>query len=172
MRSLLRIMAKAGCGIDDRHAGPEGQALQVAALPYMFDPIGEPRFLLITSRTSARWIIPKGWPVKGLTLPESAAREAYEEAGVRGVVGEGELGRFAVAKKSIADPAEPPRPVIVFPLLVGTRRSRWPERAQRRRQWMSREEALAAVASPDLARIIADFVPDRAMARPPPAATG
>jgi 8-oxo-dGTP pyrophosphatase MutT (NUDIX family) len=152
-------MAKIGCGIDDRHAGPGGDALQVAALPFALDPVGELRFLLITSRNSGRWIIPKGWPVKGLTLPESAAKEAYEEAGVRGTVEPAELGRFVVTKRSSRDRADLPRPVVVFPLLVANDDSRWPERAQRRRRWVSREEALAAVSSPDVARIIADFVP-------------
>jgi 8-oxo-dGTP pyrophosphatase MutT (NUDIX family) len=151
---LFRLFAKAGCGIDDRTAGDGGQPLQVAALPFELEESGAPRFLLITSRSSGRWIIPKGWPVRGLTLAESAAREAYEEAGVRGVAGDPELGRVIAGGK-------PGRnrggwPVIVYPLHVRSVLPRWPEQAQRRRLWLPRDEAAVAIGDSDLGRLIAD----------------
>jgi 8-oxo-dGTP pyrophosphatase MutT (NUDIX family) len=60
--------------------------VQYGALPYRFTKSGAPEILLVTTRQTKRWIIPKGWPIKGLKPAKSAAREAYEEAGVRGSV--------------------------------------------------------------------------------------
>ena len=54
--------------------------------------------LLVTTRQMRRWIIPKGWPIKGLNPPWSAAREAYEEAGIRGTVGAKSIGVFSYEK--------------------------------------------------------------------------
>jgi ADP-ribose pyrophosphatase YjhB (NUDIX family) len=61
--------------------------IQYAALPYRFTPDAALEILLVTTRRSKRWIIPKGWPIKGLRPAKSAAREAFEEAGVRGKIG-------------------------------------------------------------------------------------
>ena len=58
--------------------------VQYGALPYRFTHDAELEILLLTTRQSKRWIIPKGWPIKGLRPAKSAAREAFEEAGVRG----------------------------------------------------------------------------------------
>jgi len=150
---LFRLLALAGCGIDDRAAGAGGQPLQVAALPFELDGAGEPRMLLITSRSSGRWIIPKGWPVRGLSLAESAAREAYEEAGVRGVAGDTEMARLTAS-------AKPGRgvggwPVIVYPLQIRTILPHWPEQAQRRRRWATLAEAADAIGDSELGRMIA-----------------
>jgi 8-oxo-dGTP pyrophosphatase MutT (NUDIX family) len=150
VRPLFRLLAKSGCGIDDRAAGAGGQPLQVAAMPFELDASGVPRFLLITSRSSGRWIIPKGWPVRGLTLPESAAREAYEEAGVRGSAGLNELGRLTAGAKT----GRPGWPVIVYPLLVQTVLPRWPEQAQRRRRWITRAEIADTISDGDLGQMM------------------
>ncbi|MEN9850080.1 MAG: hypothetical protein RL128_243, partial [Pseudomonadota bacterium] len=45
---------------------------------------GKVEVLLITSRDTGRWVIPKGWPIDGLAPAQTAAREAWEEAGVEG----------------------------------------------------------------------------------------
>ena len=47
------------------------ESLQFAALPYQIDRQGTVRILLVTSRETGRWIIPKGWPMKG-KLPHEA----------------------------------------------------------------------------------------------------
>ena len=70
---------------------PRGQS---AALPWRFGSDGEGEVLLITSRETRRWVIPKGWPMKGLKSPECAAREAYEEAGLEGEIRKKKLGVF------------------------------------------------------------------------------
>ena len=68
--------------------------LQYGALPYRFTPTAALEILLVTTRRSKRWIIPKGWPIKGLRPAKSAAREAFEEAGVRGKIGTKSVGLF------------------------------------------------------------------------------
>ena len=55
-------------------------------------------FLLITSRGTGRWIIPKGWPMPGRTLAQAALREAYEEAGIRGIVETSSIGSYQYYK--------------------------------------------------------------------------
>ena len=71
--------------------------VQYGALPYRFTPDAA-LDLLVTTRQSRQWIIPKGWPIKGLRPAKSAAREAFEEAGVRGRVGGKSIGFFAYNK--------------------------------------------------------------------------
>jgi 8-oxo-dGTP pyrophosphatase MutT (NUDIX family) len=156
-RHLLNLVAGTRWGRDDRRAGPGGTPLQVAALPYRVDAENGVEILLVTSRTSRRWIIPKGWPVKGLSLAKSAAREAYEEAGVRGDVGQESIGHLQSARSRGA--ATHPRTVMIFPLRVSVTLDRWPESAQRRRLWLPQCEAVAKVDGGALKHILADFTP-------------
>ncbi|MGL4294307.1 MAG: NUDIX hydrolase, partial [Aestuariivirga sp.] len=67
------------------------KARQFAALPWRDAGHGI-EVLLISSRGTGRWVIPKGWPIKGFAPHASAAREAFEEAGVGGIIGKGALG--------------------------------------------------------------------------------
>ena len=127
--------------------------LQVAALPYRRRRDGTLEVLLVTSRGTGSWILPKGWPMAGKTLAEAAAQEAYEEAGVRGSASADEIGRFAHSKSQLL--AEPLHcEVAVFPMAVEQELAVWPERRQRTRTWFAVEEAAAAVKSPALAHII------------------
>src|SRR5262245_43345878 len=59
---------------------------QIAALPVRHNGDGSAAILLITSRKTRRWVIPKGWPIKGTSHPDSAAIEAWEEAGIKGKI--------------------------------------------------------------------------------------
>ena len=90
--------------------------VQYGALPYRFTPGAALEILLVTSRESKRWIIPKGWPIKGLRPAKSAAREAFEEAGVSGRIGMKSIGLFTYDK--ILDDGCIGCEVQVFPLLV------------------------------------------------------
>jgi ADP-ribose pyrophosphatase YjhB (NUDIX family) len=72
--------------------------VQYGTLPYRFTPDAALEILLVTTRQSKQWIIPKGWPIKGLRPAKSAAREAFEEAGVRGRVGGKSIGLFRYDK--------------------------------------------------------------------------
>lgn len=113
--------------------------------------------LLVTTRQTRRWIIPKGWPIKGLKPPKSAAREAFEEAGVRGKVGSKSLGVFAYDKLLDSDGIAVRCEVRVFPLLVKRQSENWPEAKQRRVQWVEPSKAVALIKEPELRAIVASF---------------
>jgi 8-oxo-dGTP pyrophosphatase MutT (NUDIX family) len=117
----------------------EKARLQVAALPLRFSDDGTAEVLLVTTRTTKRWTIPKGWPVKGLKAHEAAAREAEEEAGVRGKMRKKSIGKYLYWKR-MADDAVLCR-VKVFELIVEQRLEDWPERDERRQQWFRLSDA-------------------------------
>lgn len=137
---------------------------QYGVLAYKMADDGDPRFLLITSRSTKRWVIPRGNPIRRLSPWQSAVQEAYEEAGVSGYVSPEEIGTYHYEKwrrKRPNDHAE----VHVFPLCVTEQSSHFPERHQRTRRWFTREEAIEAVDEDSLKSLIRDFVP-------PPVSTG
>lgn len=114
--------------------------------------------LLITSRDTGRWIIPKGWPMPGLAPEAAAAQEAWEEAGVAGAMDPVCLGRYGYQKIMGAE-AQVPCAVAVYSLQVLHLADAFPEVLERRRQWFAQDEAAALVLEPDLGRLIATFVP-------------
>lgn len=118
------------------------------------------QILLITSRRTRRWIIPKGWPMGGITPGEAAAQEAWEEAGVKGDIDQRPLGLFSYIKE-IEDKDDLPCVAMVYGVRVKSLAKDYPEADQRKRQWMSRKKAAAAVDSPELSRILRDFDPRR-----------
>lgn len=128
--------------------------LQLAALPYRIVD-GEIRLLLVTSRETGRWVIPKGWPIAGKKPHRSAAREALEEAGVEGHVGKAPLGAFEYWKRLTGSFVL--CTVRVYPLQVETQRPDWREKGQRELRWVSPAEAAELVDEPGLAAIILDF---------------
>ena len=140
-------------GSDNHGAGVEGTPLQVAALPYRSHARGRD-ILLITSRRSGRWILPKGWPHHGTSLAQSAAREAYEEAGIHGTIWQHEIGRF-ITTKAMQD-GSVSYPVAVFALKVEVELEVWPECADRRRQWFALAEASGIIA-PDQRDMVEAF---------------
>ena len=133
---------------------PRSGRLQVAALPYRRLDDGSVEVLLVTTRGTGRWIVPKGWPMPGKSHSEAAAQEAYEEAGVRGPAATAELGRFQHEKTRFPSTTISCT-VAVFPMAVERELTRWPERGQRTRRWFTLDDAAHAVKSPDLAGIIA-----------------
>eukprot|EP01037_Dinobryon_pediforme_P043882 gene43882-55248_t len=72
---------------------------QVAALPVIKTATGETRVVLMTSRETRRWVIPKGWPITGLKNHEAAAREAFEEVGLVGAIGKKPIGSYQYFKR-------------------------------------------------------------------------
>jgi 8-oxo-dGTP pyrophosphatase MutT (NUDIX family) len=125
---------------------------QVAALPYRKHGKGVD-VLLVTSRETKRWIIPKGWPMKGKKDWNAAAMEAFEEAGVEGRIGKKSLGSYSYDKRTksgITMPCE----VIVYPLDVVAILGDWPEKQERRRKWFPAEEAAKHVDEEGLKAII------------------
>lgn len=117
---------------------------------------GTPEILLITSRDTGRWVVPKGWPVNGRSPHGSAAVEAWEEAGVEGRVEAESLGTFTYPK--LYPDADPQVCMVkVFSLRVEKLASHYPEYRQRRRKWFSAEKAARKVAEPELRALIRDF---------------
>ena len=109
--------------------------------------------LLITSRDTGRWVIPKGWPMEGLSEAEAASIEAWEEAGVRGDIAPESLGSFDYDKVLSATKAIPCT-VTVFGLRVAALHTDFPERKQRRRKWFAAEKAARKVAEPELRQLL------------------
>lgn len=109
--------------------------------------------LLITSRGTGRWVIPKGWPMEGRSLSGAAAQEAWEEAGVRGDISEQELGRYDYDKDQDEGFAIPVQ-VRVFRLKVLQMQDRFPEHDQRQREWFSPTDAAGLVSEPGLKRLL------------------
>ena len=114
--------------------------------------------LLITSRETRRWVVPKGWPMPGLTPVEAAEREAWEEAGVRGRISTRCLGIYSYTK--VLDTGHGlPCVVALFPLKVLVLEKTFPERRERQRKWFSPEAAAARVEEPELAGLLRAFDP-------------
>ena len=129
------------------------------------------KVLLVTSRDTGRWVIPKGWLIDGLTAQGSAAREAWEEAGVEGMVAEEPAGLYSYDKVVPAALAIPCI-VSVFPLQVTRLRTRYPEGRQRQRKWFTPAKAARKVAEPGLRLILEQFRPLAAGALPAAAPPG
>jgi 8-oxo-dGTP pyrophosphatase MutT (NUDIX family) len=153
----LTIRKAAGAALRFRRPGDK-LPIQVAALPWRRGLDGAVEVLLVTTRGTGQWMVPKGWPMPGKSWADAAAQEAWEEAGVKGKAGASELGRFRHDKTGLLRPLR--CEVAVFPLAVDQEYERWPERGQRRRSWFAPVEAGRAVRSAGLAAIIAgaDFV--------------
>ena len=129
-------------------------ARQVAALAWRLAETGVD-VLLVTSRISGRWLLPKGWPMQDLTAAQSAAQEAFEEAGVRGEAVEQPIGCYRY-DKVLKDGSVLPCHVDVFAIHTGGLLDDWPEKMQRQRRWYSAPAAAKMVTEPDLARFLRD----------------
>lgn len=120
---------------------------QVGALPIQFEN-GELLILLLTSRETKRWIIPKGWPMKGKKNWAAAAQEAREEAGLVGTMYKKPLGSFVYFKRQ-TDHFDLCR-VEVYALSVEKRLDAYREKSQREARWVSLEDASMLVEEPGL----------------------
>jgi 8-oxo-dGTP pyrophosphatase MutT (NUDIX family) len=122
--------------------------VQVAALPIRWNPDGSYSVLLVTSRETRRWIIPKGWPQPQQEDHAAAAQEALEEAGVLGEACAESVGSYVYQKRRRRG-AMAVR-VTVYLLAVTEELADWPERQQRERAWFTPAEAADKVDEPDL----------------------
>lgn len=119
-----------------------------------------PEILLITSRDTGRWVVPKGWPMQGKSLPEAARIEAWEEAGAEGKVFDHVLGMYGYQKRQNGD--EPLHCIVtLFPMKVKRLIDDFPEAGQRKRKWFSPRKAAERVDEADLALILRTFDPRR-----------
>lgn len=136
-------------------------ATQYAALCWREGRKGA-QVLLVTSRETGRWVIPKGWPIKGLDGAGTAAREAWEEAGAKGEIDADAVGHFDYDKVLDRDRKTPPVRacrVAVYALRVAELSGAFPERAERKRKWFSLVSAARKVDEPELQKLIAEFSP-------------
>ena len=133
---------------------PDGARLQAAALPFRHTDSLE--ILLVSSLDTGRWIVPKGWPMKGRTNFEAARREAFEEAGVKGEIASKPAGSFHYDKRR-RNGAIWRCLVEVFPLEVKSQSRTWPEKRVRKTRWCRWSEAADLVDDKDLGEIIRSF---------------
>jgi predicted phosphate transport protein (TIGR00153 family) len=132
---------------------------QIAALPYRTsgDALDAPvSVLLVTSRETRRWVLPKGNPINGLSSHAAAAHEAQEEAGVVGAACPTPIGSYRYRKKR-RNGASLMVDVDVFPFAVTEELDDWKEQESRERRWFSLSEAADAVDEPDLKELIRSF---------------
>jgi 8-oxo-dGTP pyrophosphatase MutT (NUDIX family) len=132
--------------------GNESPDHQVAALPFR-NRRGRVVVLLVTSRETKRWVIPKGWPMDGRTDYNSAKIEAFEEAGAEGRIGTTAIGEFEYSKR-LKNGAFKTCRVAVYPLNVANLARKWPEQNERERRWFSVEDAAQKVNEEQLREII------------------
>jgi 8-oxo-dGTP pyrophosphatase MutT (NUDIX family) len=150
---LLRDLART----PDKLFG-EAFRLQFGALCFRYRDDGDIEVLVITSRDSGRWIIPKGWPMKGKKPHEAAAIEAWEEAGVRGKAKKKPAGRYTYLKE-LNDGAVVPCVVELFQVEVDKVNAKFKERGQRLQAWVSLDEAARRVREIELKSLLVNFQP-------------
>ncbi len=129
---------------------------QVAALCYRGHG-DDKEVLLVTSRGTGRWILPKGWPMEGKNDADAAAQEAWEEAGVKkGQLDRAPIGEYSYAKE-LDDGELAHCSATVFPLKVEKLKSDFPEADERTRTWVSPDEAAEMVQEKGLRKLLRDF---------------
>jgi hypothetical protein len=142
--------------VNPRKAARDGSPLhQVAALPFRRGPDGEVEILVLTSRQTRRFIIPKGWSTGAKKVWKAAEVEAREEGGVRGKISHRPVGRYCYWKRfakhfGLIE-------VEVYPMEVDKELKRWPEKSQRIRRWLPADDAALLVDEPQLVSLIREF---------------
>ena len=152
----MKTQAKQLIATEKRILTPSGRLQQVAALVYRRE-MDTMQVLVITSRGTGRWIIPKGWPQVGRTLAETALREAFEEAGVRGDISPAPLGSYNYCKMDLPPERINQFTVAVFAVHFTRQEKNWPERDQRVCEWVSPREAASRVEETGLQQILLQF---------------
>ncbi|RUM07334.1 NUDIX hydrolase [Rhizobium fabae] len=130
---------------------------QYGALCFRYSNGGpQVEILVVTSRESGRWIIPKGWPMKGKKPFEAAAIEAWEEAGVRGAVRKKPVGYYTYLKE-LENGDVAPCIVDVFQVEVTEIRGDFKEQGQRVLEWVSPDEAARRIREIELKSLLVQF---------------
>lgn len=141
--------------------------IQSGAIPYAWVD-GEPAYLMVTSRRTGRWIFPKGAIERDMTPSASAAKEAWEEAGVKGEINDAPAGVYRTEK---VDGRHHRRILVeLFPLKVADQARDWPERRRRRRHWATHRQARRLIDNPELIAVLDRLHADLTAARAPGAA--
>lgn len=138
----------------------EARGRQVAVLPWRLERDGTISVLMITSRTNAKWMLPKGWPMADRSDAAAAKQEALEEAGIEGEVDEAPIGSYHYIKL-FDDGSTKPSQAIVFSMRVTAELKKWDEKHERKRKWFGIEKATQVVFEPDLARFLGNVASGR-----------
>ena len=125
---------------------------QVAAIPFRLGSDGELEVLLVTSRETRRFIVPKGWPMKGKSGRKAATIEAMEEAGVVGNALKTPAGTYFYWKRLSSRFVRVK--VVVYLLQVTEELANWRERGSRQRAWLSPAEAAILIDEPELSSLV------------------
>lgn len=141
---------------------------QVAAIPYRLNERGEIEVMLVTSRTTRRFIVPKGWPMKGKSARKAATIEAQEEAGVLGKTLKEPAGTYTYWKRLSNRFVRVD--VIVYLLTVTEELANWQEAKRRQRAWLAPADAAMLIDEPDLSTLVKTIQVPPTPAADPPAA--
>jgi 8-oxo-dGTP pyrophosphatase MutT (NUDIX family) len=121
----------------------DGEIRQAAALP-----MRDGEVCLVTSRNGKRWVAPKGCMEPGKTAGQIALQEAWEEAGLVGLLEPEPIGSYVYQKDGFTCH------VVVFLMEVTSEAPAWPEQSFRQRRWLSVAKAAERVADPGLRALI------------------
>ncbi len=137
---------------------------QIAALPLRWDKSGRVSILMVTSRDTGRWVMPKGWSMDGKKPWHAAEIEALEEAGAEGRIGDEPIGVYHYDKR-LDDGGTLPCRVSVYPMIVKKLKRRWKERQERKRRWFAPKDAAKRVDEAELAELLRSIAgkPDRSV---------
>ncbi|RWC33104.1 NUDIX hydrolase [Mesorhizobium sp.] len=138
---------------------------QVAAIPFRLNAHGDIEVMLVTSRTTRRFIVPKGWPMKGKSGRKAATIEAQEEAGVLGKTLSQPAGTYSYWKRLANRFVRVD--VIVYLLEVTEELADWQEAKRRQRAWLAPADAAVLIDEPDLSTLVKTLT----IAQPVPVAT-
>lgn len=127
--------------------------MQIAALPLRWDSSGTLKVLMVTSRDTGRWVMPKGWEMSDEKPWSAAEIEALEEAGAVGCISKEMIGTYRY-DKILKDQTPLPCVVRVYPMIVEKLKRNWKERHQRKRRWFSLKAAAKRVHEPELAELL------------------
>ena len=134
---------------------PNHSIRQIGALPFWVEPGGGVDLCLVTNRGGARWFIPKGNPIPGLSAHQVAQREALEEAGIIGTIGAASIGAFEFTRRR--EGRTETCIVDVYPLRVRARLTSWAESRERTTLRCSVEKAASLIQLPGLVALIQDY---------------
>lgn len=126
---------------------------QIAALPMRWNAEGKLEILMVTSRGTGRWIVPKGWEMDDTKPWKAASIEALEEAGITGRISRDMIGTYKY-DKVLDDGTKLPCVVRVYPMIVEKMKRDWKERKQRNRRWFSPKSAARRVHEKQLSKMI------------------
>jgi 8-oxo-dGTP pyrophosphatase MutT (NUDIX family) len=126
---------------------------QIAALPMRWDDKGDLQILMVTSRGTGRWVMPKGWEMDGKKPWAAAEIEALEEAGAKGYISHDCIGTYRYTKV-MNDGKVIPCVVRVYPMIVEKLKRNWKERNQRTRRWFSPKSAARKVNEQELSDLL------------------